>query len=192
MTDLFFFFSSRRRHTRLQGDWSSDVCSSDLSVLQLIAEYRFRGVLIADIDPLKRHERPRIAELEPAYYDLTEADMDTVFNTGSFVGPEQASLREIIKALQETYCGTLGVEYMYLSSRAEKRWIQERLEPIRSKPSHSADTKRHILERLTAAEGLERFLHTRYVGQKRFSLEGGDTLIPMLDNLLQRAGEAGE
>ncbi|TMH58555.1 MAG: 2-oxoglutarate dehydrogenase E1 component [Betaproteobacteria bacterium] len=162
-----------------------------LSVLQLISEYRFRGVLIADIDPLKRHERPRIAELEPAYYDLSEADMDTQFNTGTFVGPEQASLREIIKALQDTYCGTLGVEYMYLSSRAEKRWIQERLEPVRSKPSYSADTKRHILERLTAAEGLERFLHTRYVGQKRFSLEGGDTMIPVLDNLLQRAGEAG-
>src|SRR5438876_1061716 len=162
-----------------------------ISVLQLIAEYRFRGVLIADIDPLKRHERPRIAELEPAYYDLTEADMDTVFNTGSFVGPEQASLREIIKALQETYCGTLGVEYMYLSSRAEKRWIQERLETVRSKPSYSPDYKRHILERLTAAEGLERFLHTRYVGQKRFSLEGGETMIPVLDNLLQRAGEAG-
>ncbi|TMH38392.1 MAG: 2-oxoglutarate dehydrogenase E1 component, partial [Betaproteobacteria bacterium] len=162
-----------------------------VSVLQLIAEYRFRGVLIADIDPLKRHERPRIAELEPAYYDLTDADMDTQFNTGSFVGPEQASLREIIKALHETYCGTLGVEYMYLSSRVEKRWIQERLEPVRSRPSYSPDYKRHILERLTAAEGLERFLHTRYVGQKRFSLEGGETMIPVLDNLLQRAGEAG-
>src|SRR3989442_342194 len=162
-----------------------------VSVLQLIAEYRFRGVLVADIDPLKRHERPRIPELEPAYYDLTDSDMDTVFNTGSFVGPEQASLREIIRAVQETYCGTLGVEYMYLSSRVEKRWIEERLEPVRSKPSTSADIKRHILERLTAAEGLERFLHTRYVGQKRFSLEGGETMIPVLDNLLQRAGEAG-
>src|SRR5712672_4456735 len=162
-----------------------------VSVLQLIAEYRFRGVLIADIDPLKRHERPRIAELEPAYYDLTDADMDTVFNTGTFMGPEQAPLREIIRALQETYCGTLGVEYMYLSSRVEKRWVQERLEPVRSKPSYSADTKRHILERLTASEGLERYLHTRYVGQKRFSLEGGETMIPVLDNLLQRAGEAG-
>src|SRR5467141_5150379 len=151
-----------------------------VSVLGLIAEYRFRGVLIADIDPLKRHERPRIAELEPAYYDLTEADMDTVFNTGTFVGPEQASLREIIKALQETYGGTLGVENRYLASRVEKRWIQERLEPIRSKPSYSPDYKRHILERLTAAEGLERHLHTRYVGQKRFSLEGSEMLIPML------------
>ncbi|HWQ39759.1 MAG TPA: 2-oxoglutarate dehydrogenase E1 component [Burkholderiales bacterium] len=162
-----------------------------VSVIQLVAEYRFRGVFLADLDPLKRRERPHIVELEPGYYDLTDADMDTVFNTGSMIGQEQATLREIIKALQETYCGTLGVEYMYISNRAEKRWIQERLEPIRSKPSYSPDYKRHILERLTAAEGLERYLHTRYVGQKRFSLEGGETLIPMLDNLLQRAGEAG-
>jgi 2-oxoglutarate dehydrogenase E1 component len=162
-----------------------------VSVVQLVAEYRFRGVLLAQLDPLKRREPPHIAELEPAYYDLTEADMDTVFNTGSLIGPEQATLREIIKALKETYCGTLGVEYMYMSSRVEKVWIQERLEPIRSKPSYSADYKRHILERLSAAEGLERYLHTRYVGQKRFSLEGGEMLIPMLDNLLQRAGEAG-
>jgi len=162
-----------------------------VSVIQLVAEYRVRGGLVADLDPLKRRERPHIAELEPGYYDLTEADMDTVFNTGSFIGPEKAPLREIIRALKETYCGTLGVEYMYLSSRTEKLWIQERLEPIRAKPSFGADYKKHILERLTAAEGLERYLHTRYVGQKRFSLEGGDTLIPVLDNLLQRAGAAG-
>jgi 2-oxoglutarate dehydrogenase E1 component len=162
-----------------------------VSVIQLVAEYRFRGCLVADLDPLRRQQKPHIAELEPGYYDLTEADMDTVFNTGTLMGPEQAPLREIIRGLQETYCGTLGVEYMYLSSRAEKRWIQERLEPVRSKPSFAPDYKKHILERLTAAEGLERYLHTRYVGQKRFSLEGGETLIPVLDNLLQRAGAAG-
>ena len=170
---------------------STGLDRKQVSVIQLVAEYRFRGGLLARVDPLKRQERPHIAELEPAYYDLTEADLDTVFNTGSLIGPEQATLREIIQALQETYCGTLAVEYMYLSSRAEKRWIQERLEPVRAKPSYPAEYKRHILERLTAAEGLEKYLHTRYVGQKRFSLEGGDTLIPMLDNLLQRAGEAG-
>ncbi len=162
-----------------------------VSVIQLVAEYRFRGCLLADIDPLKRQQRPKIVELEPAYYDLTEADMDTVFNTGTFMGAEQASLREIIRGLQETYCGTLGVEYMYLSSRAEKRWIQERLEPSRSRPSFAPDYRKHILERITAAEGLERYLHTRYVGQKRFSLEGGEALIPVLDNLLQRAGASG-
>ncbi|MFN0316916.1 MAG: 2-oxoglutarate dehydrogenase E1 component [Burkholderiales bacterium] len=169
----------------------ASVDRKQVSVIQLVAEYRFRGVRLAQLDPLKRQEPPHIAELEPAYYDLTEADMDRVFNTGSLIGPEQATLREIIKGMRETYCGTLGVEYMYLSDRSEKRWIQERLEPIRAKPSFSADQKRMILDRLTAAEGLERYLHTRYVGQKRFSLEGGDTLIPMLDNLLQRAGQAG-
>src|SRR5690242_15297587 len=184
-------FAQRARSAARPAPAPAGLDRKQVSVLQLLAEYRFRGVLVADIDPLRRHERPRIPELDPAYYDLTEADMDTVFNTGTLVGPEQATLREIIKALQETYCGTLGIEYMYLSSRAEKRWFHERLEPIRSKPSYSPDTKRHILERLTAAEGLERFLHTRYVGQKRFSLEGGETLIPVLDNLLQRAGEAG-
>jgi 2-oxoglutarate dehydrogenase E1 component len=169
-----------------------DLDRKQVSVIQLVAEYRFRGCLLADLDPLKRQQKPHIAELEPGYYDLTDADMDTVFNTGSFIGPaEQAPLREIIRGLQETYCGSLGVEYMYLSSRAEKLWIQQRLEPIRSKPSYAPDYKKHILERLTAAEGLERYLHTRYVGQKRFSLEGGDTLIPVLDNLLQRAGAAG-
>ena len=163
-----------------------------VSVIQLVAEYRFRGCLLADLDPLRRQQKPHIPELEPGYYDLTEADMDTVFNTGSFIGPaEQAPLREIIRGLQETYCGSLGVEYMYISSRVEKRWIQERLEPIRSRPNFAPDYKKHILERLTAAEGLERYLHTRYVGQKRFSLEGGETIIAVLDNLLQRAGEAG-
>ena len=106
-----------------------------VSVIQLVAEYRFRGCLLADLDPLKRQKKPHIAELEPGYYDLTDADMDTVFNTGTLMGPEQAPLREIIRSLQETYCGSLGVEYMYLSSRAEKRWIQERLEPVRAKPS---------------------------------------------------------
>jgi 2-oxoglutarate dehydrogenase E1 component len=162
-----------------------------VSVIQLAAEYRFRGCLVADLDPLQRLPRPHIVELEPGYYDLGDADLDTTFNTGTYMGAEQATLREIIQHLKDTYCGTLGIEYMYLASRAEKRWIQERLEPIRSRPSFSADEKKHILERLTAAEGLERFLHTRYVGQKRFSLEGGDTLIPVLDHLLQRAGAAG-
>ncbi len=170
---------------------AEDLDRKQVSVIQLVAEYRFRGCLLADLDPLKRQPKPHIAELEPGYYDLTEADMDTVFNTGSLIGSEQQPLREIIRGLQETYCGSLGVEYMYLSSRAEKRWIQERLEPARSKPNFAPDYKKHILERLTAAEGLERYLHTRYVGQKRFSLEGSDTLIPVLDNLLQRAGEAG-
>ncbi|HYL18344.1 MAG TPA: 2-oxoglutarate dehydrogenase E1 component [Burkholderiales bacterium] len=162
-----------------------------VSVLQLINAYRFLGLRHANVDPLKRFPKPEVPELEPSYYGLTEADMNAVFNTGSLVGPEQLPLREILRAVRETYCGSIGVEYMYISDVAQKRWIQSRFESIRSTPSYSPDYKRHILERVTAAETLEKYLHTRYVGQKRFSLEGGDSLIPLLDNLLQRAGEKG-
>jgi 2-oxoglutarate dehydrogenase E1 component len=100
-------------------------------------------------------------------------------------------LREILRAVRETYCGSIGVEYMYISDVAQKRWIQSRFESVRSTANLSPGQKRHTLERLTAAETLEKYLHTRYVGQKRFSLEGGDSLIPLLDHLLQRAGEQG-
>jgi 2-oxoglutarate dehydrogenase E1 component len=162
-----------------------------VSVLQLINAYRFLGLRHANVDPLKRFPKPEIPELDPAYYGLTEADMDSVFNTGSLVGAEQLPLREILRALRETYCGSIGVEYMYISDVAQKRWVQSRFEGVRSTPSYPPDYKRHILERVTAAETLEKYLHTRYVGQKRFSLEGGESLIPLLDNLLQRAGEKG-
>jgi len=162
-----------------------------VSVLQLINAYRFLGLRYANVDPLKRFPKPEVPELDPAYYGLTEADMNSVFNTGSLVGPDQLPLREILRAVRETYCGSIGIEYMYMSDVAQKRWIQARFETIRSTPSFPPDEKRHILERVTAAETLEKYLHTRYVGQKRFSLEGGDTLIPLLDSLLQRAGEQG-
>ena len=162
-----------------------------VSVLQLINAYRFLGLRHANIDPLKRSPKPEVPELEPSFYGLTEADMDSVFNTGSLVGPEQMPLREILRAVRETYCGSIGVEYMYISDVAQKRWIQSRFEGVHSTANLSPDQKRHTLERLTAAETLEKYLHTRYVGQKRFSLEGGDSLIPLLDYLLQRAGEHG-
>jgi len=162
-----------------------------VSVLQLINAYRFLGLRHANVDPLKRFPKPEVPELDPAYYGLTEADMNSVFNTGSLVGPDQLPLREILRAVRETYCGSIGIEYMYMSDVAQKRWIQARFETIRTTPSFPPDQKRHILERVTAAETLEKYLHTRYVGQKRFSLEGGDSLVPLLDSLLQRAGEKG-
>jgi len=162
-----------------------------VSVLQLINAHRFLGVRHANLDPLKRQEKPFIPELELAHYGLTEADMDTVFSTGSFVGPEKATLREILQAVRQTYCGSIGVEYMYIADTAQKRWIQNRLEGPRAQPAYATEYKRHILERLNAAEGLEKYLHTRYVGQKRFSGEGGESLTPLLDNLLQRAGKMG-
>ncbi|MFZ5556898.1 MAG: 2-oxoglutarate dehydrogenase E1 component [Pseudomonadota bacterium] len=160
-------------------------------VLQLINAYRFTGLRHARIDPLNRVEKPYIPELDPAYYGFTEADMETRFDTGSLVGFDQAPLREILKALRETYCGTVGFEYMYINDTQQKRWIQARIEAVRGRPNYQPDFRQYILDRLTAAEGLEKYLHTRYVGQKRFSLEGGESLIPLLHHLLQQAGAKG-
>lgn len=162
-----------------------------IAVLQMINAYRFLGVRHADLDPLAHQEKPHIPELDPAYHGLTEADMNTVFGTGSLIGPPRAPLAEILQILRQTYCGKIGVEYMYITDTEQKRWIQSRIEGSRARPQYSAEYKRHILERLNAAEGLEKYLHTRYVGQKRFSGEGGESLIPLLDHLLQRAGRMG-
>ncbi len=161
-------------------------------VLQMIGKFRTLGMLHASLDPLQRQEPPYIADLDLRTYGFTEADMDTEFDVGSFkAGPARMRLRDIVEALRQTYTRTLGAEYMYISDTPVKRFIQERLEPIRSQPAYSVEQRRHILERLTAAETLERYLHTKYVGQKRFSGEGGDSMIPMLDLLIQRAGTAG-
>jgi 2-oxoglutarate dehydrogenase E1 component len=162
-----------------------------VSVLQLINAHRFLGVRIADLDPLARHVKPEVPELDPAYYGFTEDDMDTTFETGSLVGAQRMTLREIIRQVRKTYCGTIGAEYMYIGDIAQKRWIQNRLEGERGVPEYPVEVKQHILERLTDAETLERYLHTKYVGQKRFSLEGGETLIPLLDHLLQCASARG-
>ena len=169
----------------------SDEGRKQASVLQLINAHRFLGVRVADLDPLKRYAKPQIAELNPAYYNLSEADLDNTFSTGSLVGGARMTLREILQRLRRIYCGTVGAEYMYISDIAQKRWIQARLEGASGETEFPLEIKKRILERLTAAEGLERYLHTKYVGQKRFSLEGGDTLIPLLHHLLQRAGEQG-
>ncbi len=159
-----------------------------VSVLQMINAHRFMGVRVANLDPLNRHAKPDVPELSSAHYGLTEADMQTTFETGSLVGADRMTLHEIVELLQQTYCGSIGAEYMYINELSLKRWVQNRLEGARGKPSFVKAQRRRILERLTAAETLERYLHTKYVGQKRFSLEGGDTLIPLLDHLLQRAG----
>nr|WP_315230441.1 2-oxoglutarate dehydrogenase E1 component [uncultured Albidiferax sp.] len=162
------------------------------AVQQLIAAYRNVGVRWADLDPLKRTERENIPELDPAFYGFTDADQETVFNTSNtFFGKETMSLRDLMNALRETYCGTIGAEYMYTSDQGKKRWWQQKLESIRSKPNFSKEKKLHILDRITAAEGLERFLHTKFVGQKRFSLEGGESFIAAMDELIQTGGTKG-
>ncbi|WP_426196586.1 2-oxoglutarate dehydrogenase E1 component [Massilia sp. DWR3-1-1] len=163
-----------------------------VAVTQLIAAYRYLGSQWANLDPLQRQERPEIPELQPAFYGFTDADLDTVFNiSNTYFGQETASLRDLLNFLRDTYCRSIGAEFMYISDPAEKRWLQEKLESIRSTPSFSAEKKLHILDRLTAAEGLERYLHTRYVGQKRFSLEGSESFIASIDETIQRAGENG-
>jgi 2-oxoglutarate dehydrogenase E1 component len=162
------------------------------AVQQLIAAYRNVGARWADLDPLKRRERDNIPELELSFYGFSDADQETVFNTSNtFFGRDTMSLRDLMNALRETYCGTLGAEFMYTTNQNQKRWWQQKLESIRSKPHFTAEKKKHILGRLTAAEGLERFLHTKYVGQKRFSLEGGESFIASMDELIQQAGAKG-
>ena len=162
------------------------------AVQQLIAAYRNVGARWADLDPLKRAERPAIPELEPSFYGFADADQETVFDTSNtFFGKDSMPLRELLNALRETYCGTVGAEYMYATDQAQKRWWQQKLESTRSKPAFDAAKKKRILDRLTAAEGLERYLHTKYVGQKRFSLEGGESFIAAMDELIQSAGAKG-
>lgn len=162
-----------------------------VKVLQLINAYRFRAHQTTKLDPLGLRELPNIPELDLRFYGLTEADLDTIFETGSLVGPRQATLREIIAVLRATYGGTIGVEYMHITDTPEKRWLQSGIESVHGVPVYPPEVRRNLLERLTAAEGLENYLHTKYVGQKRFSLEGAESLIPMLDELMQRAGAMG-
>ena len=163
-----------------------------VSVLQMISAYRTLGARWANLDPLKRHSRQKIEQLDPSFYGLDDGDINTMFNAGSFKGvAEHASFGQILDTLKETYCGSIGVEYMYINNIDERRWIQARIEPIRAKGTFTAAQKLRILERLTAAETLERYLHTRYVGQKRFSLEGGESLIVALDESIRVAGGLG-
>jgi 2-oxoglutarate dehydrogenase E1 component len=159
---------------------------------QLIAAYRFLGTQWANLDPLQRQERPTIPELEPPFYGFGDADLDTVFNiSNTYFGPESASLRDLLQALRDTYCRSIGAEFQYITDPTQKRWMQERLESTRATGTFTVEEKQHILDRITAAEGLERYLHTKYVGQKRFSLEGGESFIASLDALIQRAGSQG-
>ena len=163
-----------------------------VAVQQLVAAYRNLGAEISDLDPLKNQPARVIPELDPSYYGLTDADLDQVFSTANtYFGRASMTLRELIEALRETYCGKIGAEFMYITDPEEKRWWQQRLESIRSAPSFTPEAKVHILERLTASEGLEHFLHKRYTGQKRFSLEGGESFIVAMDRIVEDAASRG-
>jgi 2-oxoglutarate dehydrogenase E1 component len=168
-----------------------DAAKKQGAVLRLINYYRVRGHQAANVDPLKLTSAKPVPDLDPVFHNLSEADMDTVFDTGSLFTADSLSLREIIDVVRETYTGSIGAQYMHITNTEEKRWIQRNLEEHHAQPQLSQDEKRWLLQSLTAAEGLEKYLHNRYVGQKRFSLEGGDALIPLLDELIQRAGAHG-
>ncbi|HTN80124.1 MAG TPA: multifunctional oxoglutarate decarboxylase/oxoglutarate dehydrogenase thiamine pyrophosphate-binding subunit/dihydrolipoyllysine-residue succinyltransferase subunit [Acidimicrobiales bacterium] len=178
--------------------WRRDVNPADhedarlvkqMMVATLIRVYRVRGHLIADLDPLK-WKAPRMEpELDPATYGLTIWDLEREFLTGGLGGVEQLELGEILRILRDAYCRTIGIEYMHIQDTAEQRWIQEQVEGVRFALSH--EEQLHLLSRLNAAEAFEKFLATKYVGQKRFGLEGAESAIAILDSILSSAADEG-
>lgn len=166
---------------------SGNVSAAQLQVIKLIAAYRNYGHYQANLDPLNLAPKCTLPELALDFYQLSADILQTQVNAEDFVGLKQATVQEVYTALQETYCGSLGIEYMHICELQQRSWLQQRLETKRAKPQFSVEQQRRILQMLTAAEGLERYLGTKYVGQKRFSLEGGDSLIPLLDVIIQGA-----
>jgi 2-oxoglutarate dehydrogenase E1 component len=178
------------------GDLSSGGTSAgfrkQVAVQSLIMAYRMLGTRKADLDPLRWTPIAAIPDLSPAYYGLTNEDMARKFSTAdTYFWEEDQPLSALVTALEETYCGTIGSEFMHLTDAGQRRWWQMRLESTRARPTLSTEQKVRILEGLTAAEGLEKYLHVRYAGQKRFSLEGGDSLIPLLNHLVQYGATKG-
>ena len=176
----------------IQGGSSADQLAKQAAVSRLMNAYRINGHKQANVNPLKNEKKPLIAELDIAFHGLSELDLNTKFDTGTLHNtPEQLALKDILPILQETYCDSIGVEYMHISDTEMRSWVRRRMEGPRGHLDLNAEQKTWLLKLLTAAEGIENHLHRTYVGQKRFSLEGGESLIPMLDEMLQRSGEHG-
>jgi 2-oxoglutarate dehydrogenase E1 component len=175
------------------GSTSNDASAKQGAVARLIQVYANRGHLIADIDPLGLMVRPVPEVMELQHFGLSEADLDSVFvaRGRSDAAPTQRKLRDILAELKRVYCGKIGAEFAHVSNSRERLWLQDNFQEGRLKQRFSADERKGFLWQLTAAEGLERYLATRYPAQKRFSLEGGDSLIPLLDDLIQQSGAKG-
>ncbi|MFT7561035.1 MAG: 2-oxoglutarate dehydrogenase E1 component [Flavobacteriales bacterium] len=185
---------SRACPTTRPGEGSSSIGHErkQVEVVQLVSAYRLSGHLRADLDPLGLQQKKPTPDLDLSFHGLNTADVDSVFQTGDLsFGVKEASLRDIIAGLEHTYCGPIGSEVMHITDYDERRWLLQRLESSRSQPKFDNDTKLNILKRMTAAEGLERHLDSKYPGTKRFGLEGSESLIPMLDAIINRAGEYG-
>jgi 2-oxoglutarate dehydrogenase E1 component len=161
-------------------------------VLQLIGAYRQRGHQRAQLDPLGLVEREPVPDLELGFHQLSEADLDTVFQVGSlYIGTADATLREIRDGLERTYCHTVGAEFMHIVDTEQRHWIMSRMESVRSAPEFSREQRLEILQSLVKADGLEKSLGSKYPGTKRFGLEGGESLIPMMSEAIQRSGGYG-
>ncbi|AWB65332.1 2-oxoglutarate dehydrogenase E1 component [Saccharobesus litoralis] len=181
--------NTHRKQVVVQAESSDE---KQVKVLQLINAFRFRGHQHANLDPLGLWKQERVRDLELSHHGLTQEDMDKVYNVGSLkVGAEKLPLRDIHSALVKTYCGSIGAEYMHITSTDEKRWLQQRLESVKATANLTADAKKKLYKELVAADGLEKYLGSKFPGAKRFSLEGGDALIPMLKELISRAGAQG-
>lgn len=168
-----------------------EAAQKQAAVIKLIESYRGRGYLRANLDPLGLYVPPAVPDLDLAFHGLSAADMDTVFSTVSLSGPDRMPLRDIWSLLQASYCGTLGFEFMHVTNGEERLWVKDQIETVRANAQLKNDEKLKILDSLVAAEGMEKYLHTRYVGQKRFSIEGGESLIAMLHDLVKQASGLG-
>lgn len=176
----------------IQGGLSSEQLAKQAAVSRLMNAYRINGHKQAHVNPLEPEKTKLLAELDIAFHGLSELDLNTQFDTGTLHNtPEQLALKDILPILKETYCSSIGVEYMHISDTEMRSWVRRRMEGPRAHLNLEPEQKQWLLKLLTAAEGIENHLHRTYVGQKRFSLEGGESLIPMLDEMLQRLGEHG-
>jgi len=182
---------SRRMSDSVSRDELQAAAKDSVAALNLIRAYRARGHLIADLDPLQMREKLEHPELDPAHYGFTAADFSRPIYIGGVLGMETATLRDIVNALQETYCGHIGVEYMHMPDPEEKKWIQERIEELQNKTDFTPEGKKAILERLTAGEVFEQFLHKKHTGTKRFGVDGGEALIPAIEQIMKRGGQMG-
>ena len=179
----------RDENTRVAAEGTGMLGRKQVAVQQVINMYRVRGHLIANLNPLAHTFRRVHPELDPATYGLTIWDLDREFATGGLAGEHRMRLGDILGVLRDAYCRTVGVEYMHIQEPAQKTWIQDQVEGVST--GLDVDEQRHLLERLNAAEAFEKFLHTKYIGHKRFSLEGAESAIPMLDALLSAAADDG-
>ncbi len=186
--------SKRSAASNSNDNVSSENCADpkQMGVQQLISAYRRRGHRRAQLDPLGLHPRPEVEDLSLAYHGLVESDLDTIYPTGDLnIGKSEASLREIIEVMERVYCRYVGVEYMHVTTSTEKRWMEKYLESNLGHIEFDKEKRLSILERLTAAEGLEKYLARKYTGVKRFGLEGGESFIPAINEIIQRAGSYG-